>query len=82
MISTVGYGAFSLQEELAKAAKSSKVKLFVPSEFGFTIQGRDLKDIPSIFHPKEIIRNKLFEMDLPYAIFYTGLFPDYVAMDS
>ena len=82
MISTVVYGAFSLQEELAKAAKSSKVKLFVPSEFGFTIQGRDLKDIPSIFHPKEIIRNKLFEMDLPYAIFYTGLFPDYVAMDS
>ena len=78
LISTVGYEAFTLQSDLADAAGLAKVQLFVPSEFGFATAGRREQDIPPLFRPKEAIRRKLLSMGLPYAVFYTGPFPDYV----
>lgn len=78
LVSTVGYEAFTLQSGLADAAKLANVQLFVPSEFGFATAGKEERDIPPLFRAKEAIRRKLLSIGLPYAVFYTGPFPDYV----
>lgn len=74
VVSALGGGAFALQEQFAEAAKKAGVKLFVPSEFGNPT--KDRKD--SFFAVKDGVRLKLKEIGLPYAIFYTGPFSDYV----
>lgn len=73
VISTIN-GAFDGiqgQIALADAAKAAGVKIFAPSEYGS----------PSITLGggvgfKKKVHDHLQEIGLPYAIFYTGAFPD------
>jgi len=74
LISTLGGAALGLQVPLATAAKEAGVKLFVPSEFGNVSLGAS----GGIFAGKENVRLKLLDLGLPYAVFYTGPFPDMV----
>ncbi|KLO19053.1 NAD-P-binding protein [Schizopora paradoxa] len=75
VISTVGAPGLITQFKLADASKAAGVKLFVPSEFGGSIDG--CSDHP-IFATKNQVKKHLQDIDLPFAVFYTGLFPDYV----
>ena len=62
------------QEALARASKEAGVKIFVPSDFGSPTEGSD----NSVYAQKDTFKNKfLRELDLPYAIFYTGPFSDF-----
>jgi hypothetical protein len=79
VISTVGGAMEGLlrQQDLVVAAKSASVKLFVPSEFECP------QDPNSPFYAiKTKITDKIEEIDIPYAIFYTGLWPDMVFSPS
>ena len=62
------------QEALARASKEAGVKIFVPSDFGSPTEGSG----NSVYVQKDTFKNKfLRELDLPYAIFYTGPFSDF-----
>jgi len=75
VISTLGGPALAdTQSALALAAKEAGAKLFIPSDFGNSTEGAT----EGIFAVKENLRLKLLEIGLPYAIFYTGPFPDFV----
>ncbi|EPQ50339.1 NAD P-binding protein [Gloeophyllum trabeum ATCC 11539] len=74
VISTVGGAALATQEPLAAAAKAANVKLFVPSEYGVVTQGRT----EGILAYKNTLHRKLEELKLPYALFYTGPFADFI----
>ena len=74
VVSAVGGAAFALQEQFAEAAKTAGVKLFVPSEFGNPTKDRT----DSLFGVKDAVRLKLKAIGLPYAVFYTGPFSDFV----
>jgi len=67
--------ALQAQHLLAEQAKAAGVKLFVPSEFG---DRTDRENPESVFALKQAVHHKLKEMDLPYAIFFTGPHPDYI----
>ncbi|KZO93528.1 NAD-binding protein [Calocera viscosa TUFC12733] len=72
VISTVGKPAVPMQTALARVAKDSGVKLFVPSEFGMpTIGGTT-----GLWGLKNSQRVALEQMGLPYALFFTGAFTD------
>ncbi|EPQ56006.1 NAD P-binding protein [Gloeophyllum trabeum ATCC 11539] len=75
VISTLGSAALGEQQTaLAQAAKESGVKLFVPSEFSNPSEGITV----GILGVKNALHRKLEEIKLPYALFYTGPFGDYV----
>lgn len=75
VISTVGRPVITKQHAIADAAKAVSVKLFVPSEFG---------DVPAgstsggVYDEKRGVLAKLKAIDLPYTVFYTGLFTDLI----
>jgi len=78
VVSTVnGEVAFKQQQEVIRAAQEAGVKLFVPSEFGNP--NEDRKDW--IFALKDSARLKQKEIGLPYAIFYTGPFSDFIFVE-
>ncbi|KAL3671314.1 hypothetical protein V7S43_003245 [Phytophthora oleae] len=56
---------------IARAAKAADIQLFVPTEFGF----RD-EDGPNV--TKQQVRDMLKELDLPFALFHSGLWSDYL----
>ncbi|KZT19869.1 NAD(P)-binding protein [Neolentinus lepideus HHB14362 ss-1] len=75
VISTLGGGAIDAQQiALADAAKQAGVSLFVPSEFGNPTEGAT----EGILGTKNRIHRHLEKIGLPYALFHTGLFTDYV----
>lgn len=74
VISTVGSPALAKQGDIAKAAKSASVKLFVPSEFG--VDNRKVTE--GVLLVKKQVHDKLKEIDLPYSLFVTGPFADCV----
>lgn len=74
VICTVAIPALKVQEEIVKAAKDARVKLFVPSEFGGTTEG----ETEGFFGEKASIQDQLKALNLPYAVFYTGSFSDYI----
>jgi uncharacterized protein YbjT (DUF2867 family) len=74
VITTVGPTALQSQLLLAEQAKAAGVKLFVPSEFG---NATDRKDPEGLFLVKQSVHRKLKELDLPYALFFTGPHTDY-----
>jgi len=76
VISTVTHGALQVQHLLAEQAKAAGVKLFVPSEFGDPTT--DHQNAEGIFLIKQSIHHKCKELDLPYALFFTGPGSDYV----
>ncbi|KAH8108727.1 NAD-binding protein [Phellopilus nigrolimitatus] len=68
LISTLGGPAIAQQADLARAAKTAGVQLFVPSEFG----------TPGVFAVKDAFTDTLAALGLPYAVFYNGVFTDFL----
>jgi len=66
--------ALDVQKKIAAAAKEANVKLFVPSEFGGNTEG----ETEGMFGAKANIQGQLKALGIPYAVFYTGPFADYV----
>ncbi|TFY63180.1 hypothetical protein EVG20_g6422 [Dentipellis fragilis] len=66
VLSTLSFIDLGPQSSLAIAAKDVGVKLFAPSEYGSD----------SDFGGKGTARAQLKELNLPYALFFTGPFPD------
>jgi len=77
VISTLNHhpAALQVQHLLAEQARAAGVKLFVPSEFG---GATDRENPEGVFAIKESVHHKLKELDLPYALFFTGPHSDYV----
>ncbi|KAH9978219.1 NmrA-like domain-containing protein [Lactifluus volemus] len=73
-ICTIAIPALKVQEGIVRAAKDAGVKLFVPSEFGGTTEG----ETEGFFGEKASIQDQLRDLNLPYAVFYTGSFSDYI----
>ncbi|KAI0250538.1 NAD-P-binding protein [Lactifluus subvellereus] len=73
IISTISSAALGVQAAIAEAAKEAGVKLFVPSEFGVSSEGS-----PTFFGAKTSVRSQLRALGLPYALFYTGPYADWV----
>lgn len=67
--------ALQAQHQLAEQAKAAGVKLFVPSEFG---NATDRENPEGIFAIKQSVHRKLKELNLPYALFFTGPHSDFV----
>jgi uncharacterized protein YbjT (DUF2867 family) len=74
VISTLPIAALGVQEKIAAAAKEVDVKLFVPSEYGEVSEG----STDGISGTKANIQDQLKALGMPYAVFYTGPFPDYI----
>ncbi|KAH9991970.1 NAD-P-binding protein [Russula compacta] len=77
VISTLTHVPPALQRQhlLAEQAKAAGVKLFVPSEFG---DATDRENPEGVFAVKQSVHHKLKELDLPYALFFTGPHLNYV----
>ena len=74
VISTVPSTALDVQPGIAEAAKGAGVKLFAPSEFAIPTEGTT--DI--FFGAKANIHKQLKAIGIPYALFYTGAFADWL----
>jgi len=74
VVSAIAQAALRLQEGIATAAKEAGVKLFVPSEFGTPTEGAT----EGHFVEKAGIQGQLKAAGMPYALFYTGAFADFV----
>ena len=74
VISTISWMALDVQPGIAEAAKEAGVKLFVPSEFGGPTEGK----AEGILGEKANFQELLRAIGLPYSLFYTGVFSDYV----
>jgi uncharacterized protein YbjT (DUF2867 family) len=74
VICTLPPPALGLQVGIAEAAKEAGVKLFVPSEFGAVTEG----ETEGLFGAKAGIHNHLRTLGLPYALFYTGNYADFL----
>ena len=75
VISTVSGAAVSSQPIIARAAKASGAQLFVPSDFGSSVDGHSEGVYGVKNNLKTILRE---EIKLPYAAFYNGAFTDYL----
>jgi hypothetical protein len=74
VISTISGEALDVQRKIAAAAKEVGVKLFVPSDFGGITEGAT----EGLFGAKANIQSQLKALGIPYAVFYTGPFADYI----
>lgn len=74
VISTVALTALNLQPGIAEAAKEVGVKLFVPSEFG----GPTVGPKGGSLSMKASIQEQLKAIGIPYALFWTGPFADFI----
>jgi uncharacterized protein YbjT (DUF2867 family) len=74
VISTISGKALEVQGKIAAAAKEADVKLFVPSDFGGITEG----ETEGLFGEKANIQGQLKALGIPYAVFYTGPFADYI----
>ena len=74
VISTIAAPALAVQPRIAEAAKEVGVKLFVPSEFGGPTEGVT----EGLFGAKGNIQEQLKTIGIPYALFFTGPFADYI----
>jgi uncharacterized protein YbjT (DUF2867 family) len=63
-----------VQRKIAAAANEAHVKLFVPSEFGGVSEG----GTEGLYGAKAKIQGLLRALRLPYAVFYTGVFADFI----
>jgi len=74
VISTIPGAAIDVQPKLAEAAKEAGVQLFIPSEFGGSTEG----ETEGYMGAKAKIHDQLKAIGIPYALFYTGGFSDYL----
>ncbi|EJU01278.1 NADP-binding protein [Dacryopinax primogenitus] len=73
VISAITHNALPAEFPLADAAKASRVKHFVLSEYGNPSNGKTY----GMFELKNRVRQYLIALDLPYSQFFTGIFPDW-----
>ena len=74
VISTIPATALGVQVVIAEAAKEAGVKLFVPSEFGGATEG----ETKGLKGEKAGIQYHLKGIRMPYALFYTGPYADFI----
>ena len=74
VICTLPGAALDLQPGIAEAAKEAGVKLFVPSEFGGQTEGAT----EGLYGAKARIQERLKAISIPYTLFYTGPFADFI----
>ncbi|KAI9443635.1 hypothetical protein H4582DRAFT_1926444 [Lactarius indigo] len=74
VISTISGAAIDVQPGIAEAAKEIGVKLFIPSEFARPSEG----ETEGYLGAKAKIQEQLKAIGIPYTLFYTGAFADYV----
>lgn len=74
VISTISGEALDVQGKIAAAAKEAGVKLFIPSDFGNVTEG----ETEGMFGEKANVQTQLKALGIPYVVFYTGPFADYV----
>ena len=74
VVSTLAVAALNVQPGIAEAAKEAGVKLFVPSEFGGPTEG----ETEGLFGAKASIQERLKAIGIPYTLFYTGPFADFI----
>ena len=74
VISTIASAALGVQLGIAEAAKEAGVKLFIPSEFGGVTEG----ETEGLKGSKARVQDQLKAVGIPYAIFYTGTYSDYI----
>jgi uncharacterized protein YbjT (DUF2867 family) len=74
VISTISGEALDIQGKIAAAAKEADVKLFIPSDFGNVTEG----ETEGLFGAKANIQTQLKALEIPYVVFYTGPFADYI----
>jgi uncharacterized protein YbjT (DUF2867 family) len=74
VISTISGTALDVQGKIAEASKEAGVKLFIPSDFGNITEG----ETEGMFGEKAGIQTQLKRLGVPYAVFYTGPFADYI----
>jgi len=74
VISTISGEALDVQGKIAAAAKEADVKLFIPSDFGNVTEG----ETEGMFGAKANIQTQLKALGVPYVVFYTGPFADYI----
>ncbi|KAH9980930.1 NAD-P-binding protein, partial [Lactifluus volemus] len=74
VICTIASAALGAQAGIAQAAKEAGVKLFVPSEFGGITAGAT----DGVFGQKASVHDQLKALSLPYALFYTGIYSDFI----
>jgi uncharacterized protein YbjT (DUF2867 family) len=74
VISTISGEALDVQGKIAAAAKEADVKLFIPSDFGNVTEG----ETEGMFGVKANIQSQLKTLGIPYVVFYTGPFADYI----
>ncbi|KAI0259710.1 NAD-P-binding protein [Gloeopeniophorella convolvens] len=74
VISAIRASIFNVQSNLAMAAKETGVKLFVPSEFGGDAESAK----GGIYAARVDRRDSIRAIGPPLALFYTGVWSDYV----
>ena len=74
VISTISTVALGLQPGIAEAAKEAGVELFIPSEFAGPTEGAT----EGQYGEKAGIQDQLKAVGIPYALFYTGAFADFI----
>jgi len=74
VISTISGEALDVQGKIAEAAREVGVKLFIPSDFGNITEG----ETEGMFGAKAGIQTQLKRLGVPYAVFYTGPFADFI----
>ncbi|KZO99122.1 NAD-P-binding protein [Calocera viscosa TUFC12733] len=71
VISTLSAYDAEFEKDITHACKAMEVNLFVPSEFG-------LPKISQLRSRKDGVKRYFEEIKQPYAVFYTGMFPDLI----
>ncbi|TDH74095.1 hypothetical protein CCR75_002591 [Bremia lactucae] len=71
VISTVAAYNIDVQKLIIPAAKAAGIHLFVPAEYGVTVT-----EGPNVV--KKEVQDLLTQHEIPFTIFYTGLFSEYV----
>ncbi|KAG6614742.1 Eugenol synthase 1 [Phytophthora cinnamomi] len=73
VVCTVDARHHAVQFGIARAAKAAGVQLFVPTEFG-------MPDEDGANITKQKVRGMLKELDLPYALFFSGFWFEYLPL--
>ncbi|KZV97880.1 NAD(P)-binding protein [Exidia glandulosa HHB12029] len=80
IISALRGGGFLAQDALARAGKRAGVQLFVPSEYGVPTIGRTTGTSVAIHLKTRIHQDTLKTLQLPFCIFFNGLWMEYWAL--
>ncbi|KAH7102516.1 NAD(P)-binding protein [Auriculariales sp. MPI-PUGE-AT-0066] len=77
VVSVLSGPGMAAQPLLAKAAKAAGVKHFVPSEYGMRTGDLPTDSLLSVFADKVAMHELLRQLELPYTLYYVGVFSDW-----